>query len=59
MMAKPLEPTPVLEGKDREEFLKDLCTAKYNEDKERFLKECDELLKKVKCDCLWMNIKYS
>ena len=52
MMAKPLEPTPVLEGKDREEFLKDLCTAKYNEDKERFLKECDELLKKVKCDCL-------
>ena len=42
-MAKPIEETPVLTGKDAEDFLKDLSTAKYSKKKEEFLKECEEI----------------
>jgi len=51
-MAKPLEPTPILEGEDRKQFLKDFLSVEYNENKEKFLKECDNLLKEVKCECI-------
>lgn len=46
-MARPLEPTPILEGKDKEDFLKKLTTVKYDKKKETFLKECDNLLNAV------------
>lgn len=46
-MARPIEPTPILYGEDAERFLEDLNNLKYSEKKERFLKECDEVYKKV------------
>jgi len=44
-MAKPIEPTPVLKGKDAERFLKSIKESKYSESKDRFLKECDQTYK--------------
>lgn len=39
-MAKPIEPTPILEGKDAERLLNDIASARYDKKKEEFLKEC-------------------
>ena len=47
-MAKPIEPTPILEGKDAEEFLKDLSSLKYSKKKEEFLKECEKIYNNTK-----------
>jgi len=41
-MAKPIEPTPTLTGKDAEDLLAEIANATYSEKKERFLKECKE-----------------
>jgi hypothetical protein len=46
-MAKPIEPTPILEGEDKSKFLSDLSSLKYDEKKEKFLKECDEIFSKI------------
>ena len=49
-MAKPIEPTPVLEGKDAEEFLK--LTKKeeleVNQKKATFLHECFDIYQKFR-----------
>lgn len=45
-MAKPIEPTPVLTGKDAEEFINDILNARYSEKKARFLKEAEEAYEK-------------
>ncbi len=42
-MARPIEPTPVLEGKDAEELLKEMESAIHNSEKEEFLKECKNI----------------
>jgi len=42
-MAKPIEPTPILEGKDAEKLLNDLENAEYCEKKEEFPKECKKV----------------
>ena len=47
-MARPIDETPILEGKDAEEFLKDLNTAKYSKKKEEFLKECEDIYRSTK-----------
>lgn len=39
-MAKPIEPTPVLEGKNAELVLKELENTNHDSKKEKFLKEC-------------------
>ena len=39
-MAKPIEPTPTLEGKDAEDLLYELYHVSYSKSKEKFLKEC-------------------
>lgn len=39
-MAKPIEPTPVLTGADAKEFIKQIDSLKYSEDKEKFLERC-------------------
>ncbi len=49
-MARPINPTPVLCGEDRERFLKDLENNSHDSKKERFLKECDRVFKEVKSD---------
>ena len=46
-MAKPIEPTPILEGKDAERLLEDVSRAKYSEKKQKFLDECVEIYKKT------------
>ena len=48
-MAKPIEPTPDLEGKDAERFLKDMGRSEtiHNTNKEKFLGKCEELYKKT------------
>lgn len=42
-MAKPIEPTPILEGKDAENLLKEVDSASYDPEKEKFLKECKQI----------------
>lgn len=46
-MAKPINPTPVLKGEDKERFLKDIENASYSSKKEQFLKECDDVFKAI------------
>ena len=45
-VAKPIEPTPVLKGKDAEAFLEAVTSAKFSESKEKLLKESDEVYEK-------------
>lgn len=42
-MAKPIEPTPILEGKDAEDVLKELESVSYSAEKAAFLKKCKEI----------------
>ncbi len=44
-MAKPIEPTPILEGKDAENLLKEIASDSHDTKKEDFLKECEEVYK--------------
>jgi len=46
-MARPIEPTPILEGKDAVRLLEDVDRATYNGKKEKFLKECSDIYKKT------------
>ena len=39
---KPIEPTPILTGKDAERFVKRMMNLKYSAKKARFLKEAEE-----------------
>ncbi|HLD87363.1 MAG TPA: hypothetical protein VJB12_04835 [Candidatus Nanoarchaeia archaeon] len=47
-MAKPIEPTPVLEGKDALRLLKEVNSAGYSKEKARFLDECSKIYRKTK-----------
>jgi hypothetical protein len=47
-MAKPIEPTPVLEGKDAERFYKSLKEAKYSPEKEAQLARARETYNKTR-----------
>lgn len=40
-MARPIEPTPRLKGKDAEEFIKSISNVSFSERKERLFKEAD------------------
>jgi len=40
-MARPIEPTPILEGKDAEMLIKEVAEARFDPKKEKFLRECD------------------
>jgi hypothetical protein len=48
VMAKPIEPTPVLEGKDTLRLINEVNSASYSEKKAKFLEECTETYKKTK-----------
>ncbi|MBI5002287.1 hypothetical protein HZC31_02795 [Candidatus Woesearchaeota archaeon] len=39
-MARPIEPTPVLEGKDAERLLEEVANATFSQKKKTFLDEC-------------------
>ncbi len=47
-MARPIEPTPILEGKDAERFLKEINNVSYNPRKQAFLDECKSIFKITK-----------
>lgn len=49
-MARPIEPTPILEGEDAERFMKDLEEAetKPNPKKKAFLNECRDIYNNTK-----------
>lgn len=49
-MAKPINPTPTLEGEDMERFIKEVDSNRYNSKKEKILKECHSVYKKVQKD---------
>ena len=42
-MAKPIQPTPILDGEDAKQFLQQTNNVRYSAEKEQFLKECDEV----------------
>ena len=46
-MAKPINPTPMLEGKDKELFIRDINSLKYSQYKEDYLNECRNVYRKV------------
>lgn len=48
MMARPIEPTPILRGEDAKRFYEDLDRAEANPDpkKAAFIKECIEIFRK-------------
>lgn len=45
-MAKKIEPTPTLHGKDAEAFLASITSVRYSESKRKFLEESDNAYKK-------------
>ena len=47
-MAKPIEPTPVLEGEDAIRLLKDVDRVSYDENKAKFLKGCVDIFNKTR-----------
>ena len=46
-MARPLQPTPILEGKDARKVLDLMNRATYSKKKQRFLDECREIYRKT------------
>lgn len=46
-MARPIQPTPILEGKDARKVLELMNRATYSKKKQRFLDECREIYKKT------------
>ncbi len=47
-MARPIEPTPILEGEDAIRLLRDANSVNYDQSKEKFLRECAETFNKTK-----------
>ncbi len=47
-MAKLIEPTPVLEGKDAERLLNEISSATYNPKKQVFLDECKHIFEQTR-----------
>ena len=46
-MARPIQPTPILEGKDARKVLDLMNRATYSKKKQRFLDECREIYRKT------------
>jgi len=49
-MARPITPTPILTGEDKDRFLRSIENLRYSAKKERFLRECDRVFESVKKD---------
>ena len=47
-MARPIQPTPILEGKDAERLLREVNSANYNHKKQIFLDECKKIFNQTK-----------
>ena len=46
-MARPIEPTPILEGRDAEKVLELMNSVTYSEEKQKFLDECRQVYRKT------------
>lgn len=46
-MARPIEPTPILEGDDARKVLELMNSVTYSEEKQKFLDECRQLYRKT------------
>lgn len=47
-MARPIQPTPILEGEDAERLLQEIANAAFSPEKQKFLDECREIYAKTK-----------
>lgn len=46
-MARPIEPTPVLQGEDARRVLELMNSATYSEEKQKFLNDCRKVFKRT------------
>ena len=46
-MARPIEPTPILEGEDAKKVLELMNSVTYSEEKQKFLDECRQVYRKT------------
>ena len=46
-MARPIEPTPILEGEDARNVLELMNSVTYSEEKQKFLDECRQVYQKT------------
>ena len=46
-MARPIQPTPILEGEDARKVLEQMNSVTYNPEKQKFLDECREIYQKT------------
>ena len=46
-MARPIEPTPILEGEDAQKVLELMNSVTYSEEKQKFLDECRQVYRKT------------
>ena len=47
-MARPIAPTPILEGKDAQRLLIQVANATFSQKKQNFLDECKDIYAKTK-----------
>ncbi len=47
-MARPIEPTPILEGNDARRLLDEINSVNYNKNKQKFLEECKQIYARTK-----------
>ncbi|MEK6939540.1 MAG: hypothetical protein AABX31_02325 [Nanoarchaeota archaeon] len=46
-MARPIQPTPILKGKDAKKVLELMNSVTYSKEKQKFLDECRQIYKKT------------
>jgi hypothetical protein len=46
-MARPIQPTPILKGKDAQKVLELMNSVTYSKEKQKFLDECRQIYKKT------------
>ena len=46
-MARPIEPTPILQGEDAKKVLELMNSVTYSEEKQKFLDECRQVYRKT------------
>lgn len=46
-MARPIQPTPILEGEDARKVLEQMNSVSYSKEKQKFLDECKAIYRKT------------
>ena len=58
-MARPIQPTPILEGEDAKRLLNDVDSASYSKEKEKFLNECRKIFNKTQRQWFLLGLDFS